>query len=78
MPRLRLILATGNAVPFEVWDRFAHRERFAGWPIDRVLAEFRRLREANLEELDRLGLEAKDLERPGMHPGLGPVILGQA
>jgi hypothetical protein len=77
IPRLRIILAHGESVPFTPFDRFGFRERFGTWPIARLLDRFAELRRENLRELRGLDLDADMLGRTGTHPGLGRVDLGQ-
>jgi hypothetical protein len=76
VPRVRLILAHGATQPFVPVDR----EAMLGWerePADALLARFRSAREANLDALSALVLDADDLARPGLHPVFGAVTLGQ-
>src|SRR5438105_1634175 len=77
VPRLRIILAHGEAVPFTPFDRFAFRATCAGRPMPDLLDRFARLRGANLEEVRRLDLGTGTLGRTGTHPALGRVTLAQ-
>jgi hypothetical protein len=77
IPRVRIILEHGPARPFTPFDRFGFRERYGGRPIAELLDVFDRLRRENLRTLQDLALGPADLERPGLHPELGPVTLGQ-
>ncbi len=77
IPRARIILAGGPDPRFEPYDRFRHHERNLGRSLSSLLEEFAALRAANLEILNSWRLTAADLERPGVHPALGPVTLGQ-
>lgn len=76
LARTRLILEHGTDQPFERFDRLAMLERDAGVPLDELVERFAALRAANLAELHRLVTEA-DLQRQGVHPGLGEVTLRQ-
>jgi len=76
VPRARLILARGEA-RFEPYDRFRHKGRNADRSLGSLLAEFARLREANLETLRGWRLTAAELDLPGHHPRLGRVTLRQ-
>jgi hypothetical protein len=76
MPRARLILGRSSA-PFEAYDRFRHKGRNAGRPLESLLDEFCHLRAANLEVLRSWRLTEADLELPGTHPSLGVVTLRQ-
>ncbi|NNF29003.1 MAG: DinB family protein [Gemmatimonadetes bacterium] len=74
--RIRVILEGGEK-PFEPVDRFAFREWSEGLPLEDVLAVFGERRQENLRTVDSLLGEAPDFSRPGLHPALGPVDLGQ-
>jgi len=75
VPRARIILARGPDPRFEPYDRFRHLTRNVGRRLDSLLAEFARLRTANLELLRSWHLSAEALELPGIHPSLGRVTL---
>jgi hypothetical protein len=77
IPRMRLILEHGDGRPFVPFDRFGFRPRYGGRPMEELLEAFEGLRRENLRTLDSFGLAARDLARPGLHPELGPVTLGQ-
>ena len=77
IPRLRIILEHGADRPFVPFDRFGFRSRYGGRPVGELLDVFERLRRENLRTLDSFGLGPQDLGRPGLHPELGPVTLGQ-
>lgn len=77
MARVRHILAHGDTTPFESFDRYAMFEASAGKSIGDLLNEFKSLRLANLAELRALNLTDPDMSRPGLHPELGGVTLGQ-
>jgi hypothetical protein len=76
IPRARIILAQGADPRFEPYDRFRHRTRNTGRTIDSLLAEFAKLRAANLAELTSWNLPPSAWALRGIHPGLGPVTLG--
>lgn len=76
MPRVRIIMASGDARPFERFDRHGYR----GAPdatVGELLREFAALRAASLAELRRFGLTQDHMTSKGLHPDLGPVTLGQ-
>jgi len=75
MPRARIILAQGERVPFEPFDRFAQVEASRGKGLEELLATFAELRARNLEELRALDLGPAELARTGTHPALGRVSL---
>ena len=77
MPRARIILEHGDARPFDRFDRLAQFKASAPRTLDSLLDEFAALRHRSLDELCALGLTSADLDRPGRHPELGPVTLGQ-
>jgi hypothetical protein len=75
IPRARIILAREEDPRFEPYDRFRHRKRNAGRTLDSLLAEFTRLRFANLELVRSWQLTPAALDLPGIHPSLGRVTL---
>ena len=77
VPRLRIILEHGEAKPFTPFDRFAFREKYAGWRVDRLLDRFALLRRENLGLLRGMRLDAAALAHTGTHPALGRVTLAQ-
>ena len=77
MPRLELVLQSGEAQAFEPYEREGFRTRFPGWPIERLLPRFSAARRENLDRLRDLGLRPVDLNRTGMHPALGRVTVRQ-
>ena len=77
IPRLRIILEHGLDRPFLPFDRFGFRSQYGGRPVAELLDVFERARRENLATLESFGLAAEDLARPGRHPELGPVTLGQ-
>jgi hypothetical protein len=77
IPRARIILARGPKLTFAPYDRFRHRTRNLERSLASLLAEFSRLRSANLELLRSWNPTAAQLALPGEHPSLGPVTLRQ-
>ena len=77
MPRVRMILQTGDQRAFEPFDRFAQWEASRGKKLEELLDEFARLRAANIAALKALNLSASDLDRRGKHPKLGSVTMRQ-
>ncbi len=77
MPRLQIILEHGAARAFTPFDRFAQLQNDKSKPIGEVLDRFKFLRQQNLQRLEDLHLTAQDWSRPGKHPELGAVTLGQ-
>lgn len=77
MPRVRMILQTGDARPFEPFDRWAQARESEGKSLGQLLDEFARLRSENLKELRAMKLQPEDFDRRGRHPQLGIVTLSQ-
>jgi len=77
MPRVRLILETGEARPFEPFDRFSQIKENEGKSLEEILDEFDRIRTENLVSLRSLNLQKGDLVRQGKHPAFGTVTLAQ-
>lgn len=77
IPRVRMILETGETRVFDRFDRFAQQEKSIGKSLAELLAAFTRLRAENLDVLSRWQLTPADMLRCGQHPEFGPVTLGQ-
>ena len=77
IPRARIILTREPKARFEPYDRFRHRARNAERTLGSLLAEFARLRAANVELLESWRLTASALDLEAAHPSLGPVTLRQ-
>jgi hypothetical protein len=77
MARLHIVLTQGPNRRFEPFDRFRHITRNKGRTLDELLAEFRQLREKNLEELRALHLTAAQYQLTAEHPAFGIVTLQQ-
>ena len=77
MPRVRVILESGEARPFDPFDRFAQLKEAQDKSLDQLLDDFARLRGESLAALQALNLQPEDLQRRGKHPALGTVTLGE-
>ena len=77
MTRVHLILGPGPDHRFEPFDRFRHMSRNQGRTLPDLLAEFRQMRERNLNELRGLNVSAPHLALTGEHPAFGSVTLEQ-
>jgi hypothetical protein len=77
MPRVEHLLTHGETKPFKPFDRFAQFEASRGQTLAQLLDTFAELRAQSLRKLTELELGEIDLERPGKHPALGRVTLGQ-
>ena len=77
LTRIRIILAHGEAQPFEKFNRLAQFEESRGQTMAGLLDEFAALRRESLRELAALRLTDADLDRRGTHPLLGVVTLRQ-
>ncbi len=76
VPRIKVILESGDARPFVPFDRRGFDEAKEA-ALGQLLVEFETLRKANLVFLDGLHLTAAQLALKGRHPELGGVTLGQ-
>src|SRR5262245_38264683 len=77
IPRARIILARGQSLRFERYDRFRHRARNVGRSLESLLDEFTELRAGSLALLRSWHLTETELNLPGEHPSLGSVTLRQ-
>ena len=77
LPRVRMILQSGESEAFEPFDRFAQFKVSKGKSLEELLSTFAELRADNIEALKTLNLSADDLVRRGKHPELGSVTLEQ-
>jgi len=77
MPRVRIILESGEARAFDPFDRFAQSRESQGKSLEQLLDEFASLRAENLAALRALNLRAEDFNRRGRHPALGVVTLSE-
>ena len=77
IPRTRVILEHGASRAFEPFDRFAQFEASKGKTLPQLLDEFAAARARSLVQLAELRLTPADMPRPGKHPDLGDVTLGQ-
>jgi hypothetical protein len=77
LPRTRIILEQGEARPFDPFDRVGFEDLIAGKSVEELLNTFATLRNRNLQELSELKLQPNMFGRPGTHPALGRVTLGQ-
>jgi hypothetical protein len=77
VPRIKLIVASGDTVPFAAFDRRGFEEATRGRTAEDLLVELTSLRQANMNYLVRLPLTSEKLSLAGRHPELGRVTLGQ-
>lgn len=77
IPRARRILESGNSRAFDAFDRGGHKEEIRGKSLEQLLDEFAQARKESLAALRSLNLKPEDFEKPGLHPGLGPVTMSQ-
>lgn len=75
IPRIKIILQSGEAETFETFDRFAQFEESKGRSLEELLNTFAALRSQSLTTLASLNITAEDLTRRGTHPALGSVRL---
>ncbi len=76
MERTNIILFSEDK-RFKKFDRFAQFTESEGKTIHVLLAEFRKLREKNIEHVKSLGLTEAKLNMTGIHPSFGEVTLRQ-
>lgn len=77
IPRLEIILSDKPGKTFEPYDRFAQFRDSEGKTMNQLLAEFKTLRQNNMEKLKSKNLQDTDLLKIGIHPSFGPVTLQQ-
>jgi hypothetical protein len=77
MPRVKMILESGEERAFEPFDRFAQFRDSQGKSLNALLDEFADLRARNLDQLRALNLQPGDFEHRGRHPALGIVTLSE-
>ena len=76
IPRVKTILESSDSKAFDPFDRFDFQHLLAGKNMDALLTEFKALRRQSLDTLASLKIDADKLARPGLHPDLGPVTVG--
>ena len=76
IPRVRQILA-GKNDPFEPFDRTAQFRESEKKRLNELLKTFADLRRENLTALKGMNLRREDLQKPDLHPELGPVTLDE-
>jgi len=77
MPRVRIILESGEVRPFDPFDRFAQSKESQNKSMEQLLDDFARLRTENLAALQALNLQQEGLTQHGRHPALGVVTLSE-
>lgn len=77
IPRIEIILSGKADKTFQPYNRFAQFEESRGKTLMQLLAEFARIREANVQKLKSKSLTAEHLEKTGIHPAFGQVTLAQ-
>lgn len=77
IPRAKIILAQGDDLIFEPFDRFAQMEKSKGKSLHDLLDEFADLRARNIQILQEMNLTDEHLKLKGIHPELGEVNLEQ-
>ncbi len=78
MPRIRVILESGESRPFSPFDREGSFGELRKKSLEDLLDEFARMRAESLQQLGEFNLLPRDLEKRGTHPALGSVTLSQA
>ncbi len=75
--RAKIILEYGEEKPFEPFDRFAQFKESEGKTLNDLLEEFAKLRNENIDVLNKLNLNEIDFNKNGFHPEFGKVTLKQ-
>ena len=76
MPRIRIILESGESETFAPLDRAASVSG-SGGALGQLLDDFARLRAENMAALREMSLTPEQLALRGRHPAFGPVTLSQ-
>ena len=74
IPRLNIMLNEEDK-HFEPFDRFAQERDSIGKTFVELLAEFKRLRTANIQKLKGFKLSPEDFGKEGIHPEFGAVTV---
>jgi hypothetical protein len=77
IPRAKLILEYGEDKPFEPFDRLAQFKDSKGKTLNDLLEEFAKLRNENIDVLNKFNLSDNDFNKKGIHPEFGKVTLKQ-
>ena len=75
IPRLRIILESGESVPFPPFDREAQFAKSKGKTLGELLDQFGKLRMENVATLKQVFAKGIELDKRGMHPSLGSVTI---
>ncbi len=75
IPRSRIILSDLENKTFVPFDRFAQLDVDQDIPIEKLLVEFKALRNENINQLKSLRINNSMLETKGIHPELGEASL---
>ena len=77
IPRAEIILAQGENLTFEPFDRFAQFEKSKDKTLNELSETFAAARMENLKILRDMNLTEEKLKLKGIHPELGEVTLEQ-
>jgi len=77
IPRAEIILAQGEILTFEPFDRFAQFEKSKSKTLSELIETFAVSRTENLVILHEMNLTEEKLKLKGIHPELGEVTLEQ-
>ncbi len=75
--RTEIVLSDKANKTFEPFDRFAQFEESKGKSLNELLAEFKSIRQTNIEYLKLKELSEQDMEQTGFHQKFGEVSLSQ-
>ncbi len=76
IPRIAIILESGETRPFPKFDRWGYIAESRTTPLGNLLDEFVQHRARSLQALEGMNLQTSDFDRRGRHPGLGVVTIG--
>jgi len=77
IPRMQIILSDKADKTFEPFDRFAQFTESKGKTLKELIAEFKTLRQKNIQVLLSKNITSEMLDKEGRHPSLGKVTLRQ-
>jgi hypothetical protein len=77
MPRVRIILDSGESMVFPPLDRTAHFRASDGKTLPQLLNEFAEARAESLTALEALHVTEEQMALKGQHPAFGVVTLGE-
>jgi uncharacterized damage-inducible protein DinB len=77
IPRMKIIMSEKTNKTFEAFDRFAQFEGTREKSLAELLAEFKTIRQENIQQLRSKKITGTLLNEEGMHPAFGKVTLSE-